>query len=203
MKNTPIYGLVLSGGKSSRMKTDKASLKIHGQSQLMYAYELLSEICTQTFISMRNGQVPTPEQKVLPTIYDLPEVSGHGPIAGIVSALKNHPHVSWIVLACDLPFVNSEVLEKLVRERNPHKKATAYKSTHDGLPEPLCAIFESSVLSSLLEYVAQGKNCPRKFLINSDVHLLEQPFKEALDNVNTPEELNEAVKKLSQMKVRE
>ncbi|HET9444892.1 MAG TPA: MoaD/ThiS family protein, partial [Steroidobacteraceae bacterium] len=64
----------------------------------------------------------------------------------------------------------------------------AYRSTHDGLPEPLCAIWEPAAREPLLAYLATGKQCPRKFLINSNTALLDLPERQALDNVNTAEE---------------
>ncbi|HYM28825.1 MAG TPA: hypothetical protein VET66_11790 [Steroidobacteraceae bacterium] len=64
--------------------------------------------------------------------------------------------------------------------------ATAYRSRHDGLPEPLCAVWEPQTHQPLTEYVAAGRDCPRKFLINADTLLLDEPTPQALDNVNTP-----------------
>jgi len=49
----------------------------------------------------------------------------------------------------------------------------------------------------MLAHVASGKTCPRKFLINSDVHLLDEPNPQALENVNTPDEYGSAVAALS------
>jgi molybdopterin-guanine dinucleotide biosynthesis protein A len=65
------------------------------------------------------------------------------------------------------------------------------------LPEPLCAIYEPASREAILAHVASGKNCPRKFLINSDVQLLDEPNPHALDNVNTPDEYGSAVAALS------
>jgi molybdopterin-guanine dinucleotide biosynthesis protein A len=64
------------------------------------------------------------------------------------------------------------------------------------LPEPLCAIYEPASRDRLIEYVATGKNCPRKFLIKSDVQLIDEPNPHALDNVNTPDEYSSAVTSL-------
>ena len=46
------------------------------------------------------------------------------------------------MLACDLPLLDAATLEHLLRARDPRRAATAYRSSHDGLPEPLCAIYE-------------------------------------------------------------
>jgi len=92
------------------------------------------------------------------------------------------------VLACDLPFLTERTLQHLIANRDPQKIATAYRSAHDGLPEPLCAIWEPAAREPVLAYIASGKQCPRKFLINSDTALLDLPEHQALDNVNTVEE---------------
>ena len=70
---------------------------------------------------------------------------------------------------------------------------TAYRSNHDGLPEPLCAIYASGSDKHIREFVADGMFCPRKMLINSNTKLLEQPNPVALDNVNTPDDLAASV----------
>jgi molybdenum cofactor guanylyltransferase len=93
-----------------------------------------------------------------------------------------------LVLACDLPFVNDTVIGHLVRCRDG-RPVVAYASSHDGLPEPLCAIYEPDSRAGELAAIASGRNCPRKFIIGTGVALLTQPDPAALDNVNTPEEL--------------
>jgi molybdopterin-guanine dinucleotide biosynthesis protein A len=119
-------------------------------------------------------------------------VAGEGPIVGIRSALAAHPQAAWLVLACDLPFLSDAALSQLLRERDLAGLATAYRSTHDGLPEPLCAIWEPGAAAALESYQAGGGHCPRKFLIRHSVRLLEPLDRRALDNVNTPEEYAEA-----------
>ncbi|MGH8270439.1 MAG: MoaD/ThiS family protein, partial [Steroidobacteraceae bacterium] len=70
---------------------------------------------------------------------------------------------------------------------------TAYRSSHDGLPEPLCAIYEPSSREAIRAHVASGRDCPRKFLINADTELIDQPGPGVLDNVNTPKEYGSAL----------
>ena len=128
----------------------------------------------------------------MPTRAGYPQIvdrqPGSGPIAGISAALLEHPKAAWLVIACDLPFLTEQTLQHLIAHRDPHKIATAYRSAHDGLPEPLCAIWEPAARESVLAYIASGKQCPRKFLINADSALLDLPDAQALDNVNTQEE---------------
>jgi len=186
----PLYGLVLAGGNSTRMQRDKAALEYHGKPQLQWAFELLSEVCERTYVSVRSEQSHEPHRAHLPQIIDGDR--GRGPIAGIIAAQTAHPQVAWLVVACDLPFLTVATLHALIAQRDPTRIATAYRSTLDGLPEPLCAIWEPASRAQVDATIAQGKDCPRKLLINSDAHLIEQHDRKSLDNVNTPEEFTSA-----------
>jgi molybdenum cofactor guanylyltransferase len=186
MTTPTLFGLVLAGGASTRMRTDKAALQYHGQPQLRWAFELASKSCAASFVSVRPDQRDDATRAAFPQIAD--RQPGMGPIAGISAALQEHPKAAWLVLACDLPFLTERTLQHLIANRDPQKIATAYRSAHDGLPEPLCAIWEPAAREPVLAYIASGKHCPRKFLINSVTALLDLPERQALDNVNTAEE---------------
>jgi len=187
---TPIHGLVLAGGSSARMKRDKATLLYQGKSQLDRSVELAARHVSRVFVSVRASQQSDPARARYPLIVD--SVPGQGPIVGIRSALAAHPGAAWLVVACDLPFLSDGALSQLLAERDPAASATAYSSVHDGLPEPLCAIWEPKAAAEIDAFLAKGKDCPRKFLRNHAVRLLEPRDRRALDNVNTPEEYDRA-----------
>jgi molybdopterin-guanine dinucleotide biosynthesis protein A len=191
----PIYALVLAGGRSTRMQRDKAALTYHGRSQLEWAVSLLQPHAQRVFVSVRPDQTGDPVRARFDQIVDTHE--NLGPVAGIMAAQTKHQQVAWLVLACDLPFLDNATLTHLIAARQPQRLATAYRSSHDGLPEPLCAIYEPASREPLLAHVAKGKDCPRKFLINSDVQLIDEPNPHALDNVNTPDEYGSAVAALT------
>jgi molybdopterin-guanine dinucleotide biosynthesis protein A len=182
----PLYGLVLAGGASRRMGRDKATLDYHGQPQVRWTHALLARHCERAFVSVRTDQRDDPARAGLPQIADVHE--GLGPIAGIAAAQAAFPQAAWLVVACDLPFLDDALLALLVRERGLYP-VTAFRSAHDGLPEPLCAIYEPETRPGVLEAIARDRRCPRKFVIGTGVPLLDQPDPAALDNVNTPEEL--------------
>lgn len=190
----PIYGLVLAGGRSRRMGKDKASLQIHGEPQLQRAARLLQACCQRTFISIRSGQERGEVVADYPWIED--QHRDIGPLGGILAAQNAHQDCAWLVLACDLPFVDELVLNDLIAGRNPDRLATAYRSSENQLPEPLCAIYEPASRATLEENLARGIRCPRKILINSDVALLDLPDPQALTNLNTPADLALALAKL-------
>jgi molybdopterin-guanine dinucleotide biosynthesis protein A len=107
--------------------------------------------------------------------------------------MDEHPDADWLVVACDLPNIDAETLEHLITNRSAAQPFTAYLSTHDGLPEPLCAIYTAGSDAVLRGFVDDGIVCPRKMLINADTALLEQPNPAALDNINTPDDLADSV----------
>ena len=190
----PLYGLVLAGGESRRMGRDKATLAYRGRTQLEAAYELVARHCERAFVSVRGDQVREPVRAALPQIVDVHP--GIGPIAGIEAAQAEYPEVAWLVVACDLPFLGDATIARLIGRRGAHP-VTAYRSTHDGLPEPLCAIYEPGMRAAVLDAIAQGRNCPRKLVIASGVPLLEQSDPESLDNVNTPDEFATAAARVA------
>ena len=185
--NADVYGLVLGGGASRRMQHDKALIDYHGQPQLLWTYRLLAALLPRVFVSVRADQADEPLRRGLPQIVDT--FADVGPAAGILSAQALYPDVAWLVVACDLPLLDAATLQHLLDRRDRARAATAFVSTHDGLPEPLCALWEPDSHARLLARVQAGKPCPRKALIESDTQLLQPLAARALDNVNTPEEL--------------
>jgi len=190
-----IYGLVLSGGKSTRMGEDKGLITYHNLPQREHLYHLLNEVCDQTFLSIRKDQ----EKEIsdsFKTIVDNNEF--RGPYNGLLSAHKAHPEVAWLVLACDLPLMDKKALQELIAARNSDKIASAFADADDPLPEPLCAIWEPEALQKSVAYLEAGNgSCPRKFLINSDVNLVFPKEKEVLLNANSRAEYEEALLKIA------
>ena len=196
MNTAPIYGLVLAGGASKRMHSDKATLLYRGATQLDRAFDLVARHSVRSFVSVRASQAQEPTRAAKPLIID--SIDGEGPIVGIRSAMAAHPDVAWLVLACDLPLLSDRPVERLLAERDASGLATAYRSAHDGLPEPLCALWEPRAAAALAAYQREGGTCPRKFLIRRAARLLESEDPAALDNINTPDEYNEARALLAQ-----
>lgn len=184
----PIKGLVLTGGKSSRMGTDKSELNYHGKPQKEFVKELLESKGFETFYSVATHEGNSNE--IHDTFFNL------GPFGGICSAFQKDPNSAWFVLATDVPFVDESLVGLLLKKRNPSKVATAVRGKGKPFPEPLITIFEPKAYPMLLQYLAQGYSCPRKMLINSDVEIVE--VDDALiRNINTPQEYEEAKKELA------
>ncbi len=186
-----VYGLVLAGGKSRRMGRDKALLLRDGQSQLAHMVSLLDTVVARVFVSARSDQTGDSERSRFDMIVD--RYDDMGPIAGILSALQEYPQADWLVVACDLPNIDGATLQFLLKNVAENQPFTAFRSSHDGLPEPLCAVYKAGSDKVLREFIDDGMVCPRKVLIRSETCLLDQPNPSSLDNVNTPDDLEQSI----------
>ncbi|WP_204376202.1 NTP transferase domain-containing protein [Hymenobacter coccineus] len=181
-----LRGLVLAGGRSERMRTDKGALRYHGAAdQRQHTAALLGEFCADVRVSVRPDQADELPAGLVP----LPDTfAGLGPLGGLLSAFRADPNAAWLVLACDLPLLTRTTLEFLVNNRQPGRFATALQSPWNDFPEPLVTIWEPRAYGELLRFLSLGYSCPRKALINSDTAVLAPPVPDELRNVNTPEE---------------
>ncbi len=190
-----IYGLVLAGGKSTRMGKDKGMIPYHGMPQREYLYHLLGRVCEQTYVAIRHDQ-KADFTEGMETIVD--NDTYKGPFNGLLSAHQKFPEVAWLVLACDLPLIDLAALQELIAARDPNVLATAFAQKENPLPEPLCAIWEPQAFEASIAYLKSGNGtCPRKFLINTETKLVFPTNENVLLNANSEEEYKEAIVRLS------
>ncbi len=173
------------------MGSDKALLLRDGRSQLAHMVALLDQVTDRVYVSTRRDQQGESERGRFEQIVD--RYGDIGPIAGVLSALEEHPQADWLVVACDLPNIDEPTLRYLMSNRSRQRPFTAFRSSYDDLPEPLCAIYRSGCESILKRFIDDGIACPRKILIRSDTELLIQPNPRSLDNINTPDDLQRSV----------
>jgi len=185
--NAPVFGLVMAGGYSRRMGRDKALLDYHGVPQARWTAQMLEPVCEQVWISCREGQ-DTDTGGRWGRIHD--RKADQGPIEGFLSAHAAHPDAAWLAVACDMPRLTRDTLSRLIEARDPACLATVFRASRDGLPEPLCALYEPAIMCVFRDDLAAGRFCPRKtLLVNEErVNLIDLPDPDALDNLNTPED---------------
>ncbi len=148
-KYTDLNGLVLAGGDSSRMKTDKAMLLYHEKPQYLHLFDLLGQYCNQVFISCRKNR-PYP----LPCIFDQEQYEG--PAAGLYSAFEAIPS-AWLVVAVDYPFFTEKELAQLLDERAIHNHASVFYQPETTFFEPFLGIYEAT-FGNILKKEAQKEN---------------------------------------------
>ena len=190
MTDPILRGLVLAGGQSSRMGSDKAALRVGGRTLLARSVELLQPLTMSVHVAVRAEQADEQVRRKFALLFDVGPAQG--PAAALVAAWMHDPDAAWLVLACDMPALERSALEALVTGRDPSRGATAWRSPEDDLPEPLCAIWEPATLARLAAAVRQAGNgvvSPRAILAAADPLLLDPARPAALNSVNTPADL--------------
>lgn len=140
MPNLPVpcYGLVLCGGQSSRMGTDKAFITYHQHPQYIHVHNMLASLCETVYVSCNASQLHAIEN-AYKSIVDHPIYKDAGPMTGLLSAFHQHPEASWLVVGCDYPYLTSEDLASLAQNRNAGFDAVCFKNMETELDEPLIA----------------------------------------------------------------
>ena len=180
---TPLQGLILTGGQSKRMGQDKALMRSGSRTQLEQSYDLLQAQLSSVYVSIKASQVNDPVRSQYRLIMDAQNCSG--PMAGILSAHKTYPDCAWLVIACDMPFLNSETLMQLIKARDNAYDATVFSNPDDSLPEPLCAIYEPNVLVRVASDPSRlPSNSARDLLRQSRIKMIEAKNPYALENTN-------------------
>jgi molybdopterin-guanine dinucleotide biosynthesis protein A len=190
----PLYGLILAGGKSTRMGRDKGALVYHnGKDQISYLHEVLSPFVGQVFVSIRNTQLPDAHLQGYDIIEDARDIAS--PLNGILSAMGRFPEVSWLVAAVDMPYISETAVQALLNVRDPEVPATCFTSPVKGGPDPLFAIWEAHAKAEIEALVAnESITCPRKMLTLLRTHLVQDGINaKVLRNINTPQEYIETL----------
>lgn len=188
LKPPPLKALILAGGKSVRMGRDKALIIHHDMPQFLHLKKVLDELEIESSVSCRADQKSFFEEQGCSVIED--KIINMGPLGAIISAFMQFPDNACLVVACDIPKLDKEVLLELIASRNASSIATCFQSPFDELPEPLVTVWEPKSYARMLAFVAQGYDCPRKVLINSGTTILKPSQPEKLTNVNTQEDLS-------------
>lgn len=149
-----VVGVVLAGGKSSRLGRDKAGLRFSGETLLAVTAALLRRVTGEVLVI---GRDPRPLGVDAP--WRLDDLPGQGPAGGILTALRATGK-PCLALSCDLPFMDEETLRGLLDARaNMPGDAlmTTYRQVETGFVESLTAIYEPEAAPVLAEALARGE----------------------------------------------
>lgn len=181
----PLYGLVLAGGKSTRMGEDKSLIAYFGMEHRIYLAEMIAPFCEKVYISCQENQLSENLDGCNPLI-DL--VPSKGPMSGLISAFLTHPNAAWLVIPCDLPLFSAKNITQLLNERDEQFIATVFSSANHDYPEPLIGIWEPMAFPLLEQQYKEGNYSLLNILNNNHISLVTALDPEGLTNVNTPEE---------------
>ena len=147
-------GIVLAGGKSTRMGTDKAMLQYHNKSLLVHSIEKLHELFDEVIlVTDTPGKYHISGFNTCGIREVSDEYPGSGPLAGIHAGLKSTNFEWSFVTACDMPFWGPEIVEALIREQ---QDCDAVVPRINDRPEPLCAFYRKTCLPAIESYLKNG-----------------------------------------------
>lgn len=182
-----ITGLVLCGGQSVRMGSDKAFLEYHGKPQCYHVYEMLQEICTDVFISCNASQ----QQKIskqYQCIVDNATFADAGPMTGLLSAFNEYPNSSFLLAGCDYPYFTKHDMMALLSAREPHFDAVCFYNNQSGFAEPLLTLYEKECALPLIKAYRQKQTSLRHFLDAIPVKYLVPSDPRSLRSIDTPDD---------------
>ncbi len=148
-----MIALVLCGGQSTRMGSDKGLLQPNAKTWAATAADILAEQNLPVQFSVNKNQLAYYSQffSITDLIVDDETLIVHGPLLGLLSAHLHHPHKNILVLACDMPLMQSSLIKELIVASQQHADSDAWLYKNNEQPEPLCAIYSSKALSAILQ----------------------------------------------------
>jgi len=158
-------GVILCGGKSSRMGTDKAFISYHGVPQYQYIANMLSGLCNNIVLSCNNNQTGLFSCNYS-VVTDNEQFADGGPLTGILSVIhKIKPHTILLV-GCDYPFLAESDLAQLIKARDNTNDVVCFANDETGYLEPLLAIYEQRAINQLNTYYQKGGRSLYAFIKN-------------------------------------
>jgi molybdopterin-guanine dinucleotide biosynthesis protein A len=160
-----LTGILLAGGKSSRMGQEKGLVEFKGKPLIQYGIDLLSEFTDTILIGSSNPDYLPFGLEMVPD-----EIMGKGPVAGLAALLKRS-HTPWnLVLACDLPFLQPELVVALLEAAGTNQ---AVVPVSQGMAEPLAGLYHSDLAEYFQLEIAKGNLALHKILQSCKVHYLD------------------------------
>ena len=186
--------LILTGGKSSRMGRDKASLPFRNSSLLERAMDALS-FCDDLLLSVAHPE-DYPEAKI-PHITD--RYPGCGPMAGICRGLEEAKNDWLFVLACDMPFFQPDLIFSLMEKAEQHDPSLPFDAilplSQNGRMEPLCALYHKRLQPVMEQCLVQGQYGLQKILKQHQILCVDMEQlnleSSAFANINTKADYEE------------
>jgi molybdenum cofactor guanylyltransferase len=173
-----VTGIILAGGKSSRMGAEKGLVLLDNLPLIHYAIELLKDICNEIIISTNSDAYSGFGYRIV-----IDEINNIGPISGIYSSLKASSNEINFVLSCDLPFVTTSLVKDLLNEADSYKVVVPWMGGNHY--EPLCACYKKSVLPDLEVFISNGYSRLPDFFNQVSCNRFEIGFENYLFRENT------------------
>ncbi len=181
-----ITGIILAGGKSSRIGSDKGFLLLNNKTFIRHIIEAIQPHVNEIIIVSNNADYDVFNLK---RVNDL--IKNAGPLAGIYTGLHHSNTKNNLVLSCDVPLINSEILKQLTD--NVEENIDIIQLESNSKTMPLIALYNKNCESRFLELLQQDerrlrfavKQCKAKTIV------LNKELERFTLNINTKHQFNE------------
>jgi Molybdopterin-guanine dinucleotide biosynthesis protein A len=182
-----VTGILMTGGKSSRMGVPKVNLSIGRQTFGHKTLMLMQQFCSTILIS-QNVPLVQSNYRSVNDIYD-----SIGPIGGIHACLKASQTPWNLVVACDMPMLTIETIRPLIENADTHPVACY---SDNGFGEPLCALYHEDILPEIEKAISEGNYSLQQLLkrLNTCYLPINDKIRMQLANINTPNEYHKLIR---------
>ena len=185
-----VTGIILAGGKSRRMGSDKGLMIINGKPMIQYIIDQLESLGIPLLIVSNN---PKYETFGIPVFED--SIKSKGPMAGIYTGLLHSSTEKNVVLSCDVPKISATLIQKLLYADD---KSDVCILKHKNTLHPLIGMYKRSLLKDVKTSLNKDQLKMKQFCIDMNCSVLDivddQFDAELILNINTKEELNQLKK---------
>lgn len=157
-----LYGLVICGGESTRMGTDKSLLVYYQKPQYEHVADLLAPLCEHVVLCCNAEQHRT-FRTSYPKLADLPKFAGTGPMSGLLTAYDTFPGNDFLVAGCDYPYLTTDELANFLYNTDKDSSAAAFYN-QKAFYEPLLGWYSRSARNALVNTFENGSHSLQRFL---------------------------------------
>ena len=187
-KKSNLLAVVLCGGESKRMGSDKGLLQLDGKTWAEQIVKKLKEEDLPVVVSINEKQQEPYSRIFKKEELVVDQLPMHGPLNGLLTVHQQNPQQDILLMACDLIDMDKSILQELIKSYEENE-ADYFAYEENNFFQPLCAIYTSSALKSLLDRLISGSlaNYSFQYILNSSkTHRLSAVSKGAFENHNTP-----------------
>ncbi|WP_214227515.1 molybdenum cofactor guanylyltransferase [Pedobacter sp. B4-66] len=183
-----MIGVVLCGGESKRMGSDKGLLTVGSITWAQHAEAKLAELDIPVVISINQTQLPSYNHLYSTEKLITDTVDVKGPLKGLLSVHQYFPDDDLMLLACDMTDMDVDTLQQLKQHYHTNPAFDYYLYECDGFMEPLCAVYPADTLKSLLKIVDSSeltRFSMHRIIKESNYKTIEIKDREKFSNYNT------------------
>ena len=181
-----LLGVVLCGGESKRMGTDKGLLQLNERTWSEHIVQKLEEQNLPVVVSINEKQQEAYSKIFKKEELIVDQLPMHGPLNGLLTVHQQYPQKDILLIACDLIDMDKSILQELIHSYEQNR-ADYFSYEEDNFFQPLCAIYTATAIHSLLQRLTSGSLANYSFqyiLNNGKTYRLHSSYNKAFANCN-------------------